>query len=336
MILGIWLGATLTLKYLYALVVLLVELADVALRRNPGSLFRIENLASGAIVAAYLFVWLVLDPAQREAMGAMVSAVDANLADRWFNMQQAAIHMALAVFFILLGWIYKLPLRTTLIGLAMVAGAVVAAWVQSRWYSHHLFPITLAYVAWLWMIHRDVKLLWIVALSLLFLRPFIGEFRSTAPYQTSVNEMDGAMGDAGISVAGKKVGVLTMHPSPLNQFLAMNGAWRWNGAMNSAYVASALQDFDRPENAGKATPPMNLDDPGRQMLHDEMLRLWEDLPPDALIFDQSTSWPLQHVTVNWNDVFAEDPHFQAIMANYRPVLHHEGEMLNFTYYERVR
>lgn len=336
LLLGVWLGATLTLKYLYALVVLLVELADAAVRQSPKSLFRLENLVSGGIVAGYLFVWLVLDPAQREAIGAMVSAVDANLADRWINIEQAAIHMSLALFFILLGWIYKLPLRVTLIGLAMVVGAVVAAWIQSRWYSHHLFPITIAYVAWLWMIHRDVKLLWIIAVSLLFLRPFIGEFRGTAIYQSSGTEMEQAMKNAGISVAGKRVGVLTMHPSPLNQFLVTNGAWRWNGAMNNAYVASALQDFDRPENAGKAAPAVTLDDPGRQMLHDEMLRLWEDLPPDALIFDESTSWPLQHVTVNWNDVLADDPRFQAIMANYRPVLQHEGDMLDFTYYERVR
>lgn len=335
LIVGLWLGATLTLKYLYALVVLLVELADAAARRNPLSLFRIENLVSGGIVALYLFVWLVLDPAQREAIGAMVTAVDANLTNPWINMEQAAIHLSLAIFFILLGWIYKLELRVTLIGLAMVTGAIAAAWIQSRWYSHHLFPITLAYVAWVWIIHREVKLLWIVAVSLLFLRPFIGEFRATALYQTSVEEMQGAMTDAGISVAGKRVGVLTMHPSPLNQYLAMNGALRWNGGMNNAYVASELQAFDRPENMGRPAPAVMLEEPGRAMLHDEMLRLWEDMPPDTLILDESTSWPLRNIEVRWTDVFADDPRFREIMTNYRPVLSHEGEMLNFTVYKRA-
>ncbi|MHA7819027.1 MAG: hypothetical protein ACX930_05210 [Erythrobacter sp.] len=332
LIVGLWLGATLTLKYLYALVVLLIELADAIARRDTMSLFRIENLVSGGIVALYLFTWLILDPAQREAIGAMVSAVDANLTNSWTNMEQAAIHASLAIFFILLGWIYKLDLRSTLIGMAMVTGAIAAAWIQSRWYSHHLFPVTLAYVAWLWIIHRKVKLLWIVAVSLLFLRPFIGEFRATAPYQTSVEEMEGAMADAGISVTGKQVGVLTMHPSPLNQYLAMNGALRWNGGMNNAYVASELQAFDRPEEAGRPAPAVTLEDPGRAMLHDEMLRLWEDMPPDVLILDESTSWPLRNIEVRWTDVFANDPRFRQIMAKYQPVLSHEGEMLNFTVY----
>lgn len=335
LVLGVWLGATLTLKYLYALVVLLVEVADAVARRNFPSLLRLENVVSGAIVASYLFVWLVLDPAQREAIGAMVSAVDANLASRWVNIEQAAIHLSLALFFLLLGWIYKLPLRVTLMGMGLVVGAVVAAWIQSRWYSHHLFPITLAYIGWVWMIHRDVKLIWIAAVSLLFLRPFIGEFRGTAIYQDSVEEMDRAMADAGISVDGQRVGVLTMHPSPLNQYLAMHGATRWNGAMNNAYVASELQDVDRPEAAGRPAPPVKLAEPGRRMLHDEMLRLWEDMPPDALILDESTSWPLHHIEVKWNEVFADDRRFRAIMKHYRPVMHHEGSRLNFTYYVRA-
>ena len=65
-------------KYLYSIVVFLVELADAILQRRSFLLFRIENLIAGAIVALYLFSWLVLDASQRTAIGAVASAIDAH------------------------------------------------------------------------------------------------------------------------------------------------------------------------------------------------------------------------------------------------------------------
>ena len=334
-IIGIWMGATLTLKYLYALVVLLVELGDAAIRKRPLLLFRIENLIAGAMVAAYLFFWLVVDPAQREAIGVIVSAIDANLASTQANLEQSAIHFSLAIFFLLLAWIYKIPARVSIIGIAMVVAAIVASWIQSRWYSHHLFPITIAYIAWVWMIHREVRLLWIVAICVLFVRPLVGEYVATGPYQRSVTELEAAMAESGISVSGKHVGLLNMHPSPFNQYLAMHGGVRWIASMNNSYVASELKALDRPENEGLSAPAVSLDDPGVAMLHNEMLRLWEDKPPELLILDESTSWPLQFVNVEWKQAFAQDERFQAILAQYRPVYIYKGDMLAFTIYERV-
>ena len=324
-LLGLWMGATLSLKYLYSLAVLLVELVDAAVQRRVFLLFRIENLISGGLVGFYVLFWLILDPGQREVMAAVVSAIDANLASPVVSAQQAAIHASLMIFYFLLTWFYKLSWRTSLIGFALVAGAVIAAWIQARWYSHHLFPITLAYMAWLWMIHREIKLLWIIALCVLFVRPLAGEFRATAPYQISVNELTEAMEGSGLSVEGKKVGLLSMHPSPFNQYLASHGAERWITSMNNSYVASALKPLDTRENEGRLAPAVELDQEGRAMLHDTMLRLWEDSPPDVLILDQSTSWPLRYIEVEWERVFAEDERFQAILAQYTSVFEHKGE-----------
>lgn len=335
LLVGAWLGATLLLKYLYALVVLLVEAVDAALRRKPLGLFRIENLVSGGIVTAYLLVWLVFDPGQREAIAAVVSAIDANLTSTAVNIEQAAIRMALAVFFLLLAFAFKIPARITAIGLAMVVAGVIASWIQSRWYTHHLFPVTMAYIAWLWMARDHLKPLWQVAILVLLTRPIVGEFAGTAPYQISEQELDEAMADAGISVDGKRVGILNMHPSPFNQYLASHGAARWTPGMNTAYVASEYQSVDRPENEGMELPPIKLDDRGRRMLHDETMRLWQDMPPDVLILDESTSWPLRNIDIRWIEVFANDPRFSAILAEYRPVLHHQGEWLDFTVYVRA-
>ena len=334
-IVGVWLGATLSLKYFYALAVLLIELGDAAVRKRPLLVFRIENLIAGSIVALYLFFWLVIDPAQREAIAVIVSAIDANLASTQANMEQAAIHFSMSLFFLLLAWIYKIPARVSVTGLAIVIAAIVAAWVQSRWYTHHLFPITMAYIAWVWMIHREVRLLWIVGVCLLFVRPIVGEFVGTLPYQRSVSEADNAMAESGVSVSGKHVGLLSMHPTPFNQFLSSHGGVRWTASVNNSYVATLLKPLDRPENEGVMAPPVPLDDPGVAMLHNEMLKLWEDKPPELLILDESTSWPLQFVEVEWKRVFANDPRFQALLTQYRPVHRYDGDMLAFTVYERA-
>lgn len=340
LIVGTWMGAALTLKYLYAIAVLLVELVDAGIQRRPLFLFRVENLVSGALVAGYLFVWLILNPEEREAIGAVVSAIDANLASGWVNVEQAAIHAAVAGFFLLLGWLNKVPWRTSLIGLALVISAIAAAWIQSRWYSHHLFPITLAYMAWLWMIHARLKLLWIAAVLVLFVRPVAGEFGNSFHYQEAVRELDRAMAAGGVSVNGKRVGLLSMHPSPFNQHLAMNGGTRWIASMNNSYVASELKPLDTIENIGMSPGPVSVADPGAALLHDQMLSVWEDLPPDMLVLDHSTSWPLRALEVEWTSVFAGDARFERVLSGYREVYTYKGdedagERLDFTVYERV-
>jgi hypothetical protein len=335
LLLGLWMGATLLFKYLYSIVVLLVEMADALVQRRPLLLFRIENIAAGTVVALYLFCWLVLDPSQRTAIGAVISAIDANLADPRTNWLHVANNLYFAIFFLLAFRIFQLPGRVIAVGLALVVGAIIAAWAQKRWYSHHLFPITMAYIAWWWMAGRAFKWWAHAVVALYLLLPIGREFRNTAAYQEAVEELDLAMVRAGQSVAGKRVGILAMHPSPYNQYLASHGALRWNASMNNAYVAAELKPFDRPENANIAPPPVTLDEPGRQMLHDEMLRLWEDMPPDVLILDHSTRWPLHHIDVEWTHVFSEDPRFNAILSHYRPVLAHDGERLEFRYLVRA-
>jgi hypothetical protein len=193
----------------------------------------------------------------------------------------------------------------------------------------------MAYVAWWWATGSRFKW-WGNLIVPLFLFPSIfTEYRSTGSYQDAVGELDSSMAKAGQSVAGKRVGILTMHPSPYNQYLASHGGVRWNGLMNNAYVAAELQPFDRPENQGKPPPPVQLDNPGRRMLHDEMLRLWEDMPPDVMILDHSYRWPLHYTDVEWTHVFSNDPRFNAILRRYRPVFAHRGDRLEFKYYVRA-
>lgn len=334
-VLGLWMGGTLLFKYLYSIVVFLVELADASVHRRRVLLFRIENLVAGAVVALYLFGWLGLDSSQRAAIGAMFSSIDAALADPRANWSHMVKNLYFAIFFLLAFRIFQLPVRFRAIGLALVVGAIIAAWAQERWSSHHMFPITLAYIAWWWMAGRGFKW-WGHAVVALYLLAAIGtQFLSTAPYVKAVEELGLALDQAGQSVEGKRVGILNLHPSPYNQYLASHGALRWNAMMNNAYVSTELQSFDRKENAGSATPPVKLDDPGRRMLHDQMLRLWEDMPPDVLILDHSYRWPLRYIDVEWTLVFSEDPRFNAILKHYRPVLTHDGELLEFTYYVRA-
>ena len=335
-VLGLWLGATLLLKYLYSVVVLMVELASAVDRRNVFSFFRIENLISGGIVALYLFFWLAIDPSQREAIAIMVSAIDGNLKSFEVNLLQAIFHLALCVPFLALGYSKKIPLRIIAVGLALVVATIVASWMQERWYSHHRYPVMMAYLAWLWIARPYLNLAWLFALGFLALWPIVGEFRDTSRYQRSVQTVQNVMRQANISVAGKDVGLLNMHPSPFNQYLAAAGATRWNAGQNIAYVAAELKAYDSVEYASSYPQKVTLRDNGRGKLHSDMLRLWEDSPPDALILDQSTSWPLRHIKVNWKNVFANDQRFANIMKEYRPVLEYRDHGLSFTYFERIK
>lgn len=335
LLLGLWMGATLLFKYLYSAVVFLIELTDSLMKRQPLLLFRIENITAGSVVFLYLFLWLGLDPSQREAIGAMMNAIDANLLDQSENWSKIAKNLMPALLLLIASWYFRVPGRLIGIALATVVAAVLAAWSQERWYTHHLFPITMAYITWWWIAARQFRWYINMAAALLVLLPVAAQFLSTRVYQEQTAELAQALEDDGRTVAGKRVAILTMHPSPYNQYLASHDALRWNPMMNTAYVAAELKPFDKVEMAGKSSP-VKLDDPGRMMLHDQMLRLWEDMPPDVLIFDRTHRWPLRYIDVDWLRVFSEDPRFNAILKNYRPVTDYDGKRVRFTYYVRAR
>jgi hypothetical protein len=333
---GLWLGATLLFKYFYSVVVGLVELADAVMQRRPRLLFRIENLVSGAVVALYLILWLGIDPAQREAIAAMVNAIDGALVDPAASALRVAQHVVLAAAFALLLRVSRAPPRLIALAIVTILGTVIVAWMQARWFTHHLFPIAMAYAFWWWAAQGNLRRWGHAVMAAGLTYAIAGQFLSTFQYKEQVDEVDAAFRKAGQSVEGKRVGLLNLHPSPYNQFLASNDAIRWNVLVNIAYVTTELKPFDRPENEGKVSPPISLSDPGRRMLHDQMLRLWEDMPPDGLIVDRTSSWPLRHIAVDWQRAFANDKRFAAFMAHYRPVLVHDGAQMKFTYFVRAR
>ncbi|WP_417592005.1 hypothetical protein [Parasphingorhabdus sp.] len=335
MVLGLWMGATLLFKTFYAVVVLLVEITDSLIERRLFSLFRIENVTAGIVVFLYLFFWLGLDPYQREVIGAMMGTIDANLLDRNQNWLKLAENLMPAILMLIASCYFRIPKRLIAIACVTVIAAALAAWSQERWYSHHLLPITMAYIAWWWIAARQFRWFINIAVALLILLPVAVQFLNTRIYQEQSAELEQALENDGRTVAAKRVAVLTMHPSPYNQYLASHDALRWNPMMNIAYVAAELKPFDKMELVGK-TPPVKLDDPGRLMLYDQMMRLWEDMPPDVLILDRTYRWPLRHIDIDWIHVFSEQPRFNTFLKNYRPVAAYDGDRVKFTYYVRAR
>ena len=330
--LGIWLGATLLFKYLYSIAVLLTEIADAALRRRPMLLFRTENLLAGGIVALYLFLWLGIDPSQREAIAFATSGIEANLKSARTNFITAVFQSSLAVCLIAAALVFQWPRRETVFGAALLFGAIAASAIQARWYSHHTFPITMAYIAWWWLIAPHIKWWMNLFIALYITSQIVPQSSAILSYQLELREIDTAMAE--INVGGKRVGMLSVHLSPYSEYLVANGGMRWNTSANNSYVASALQGIDTRDNAGAYARPIALDHPAQAALHDEMLSLWEDMPPDALLFDNKKTWPLRYVRFEWTTVFAEDKRFTAFMQDYEPVLVHKGKRLEFTYYER--
>lgn len=334
-VLGLWMGFTLLFKYLYSLVVLLVELADASLKRKPISLFRTENIAAGAIVFLYLFVWLGLDPVQRATFGAMFKAIDAALVNPTTNWLKAAINLLPAFVLLFVSRKSGAPARETLLFFAAATGAVITAWTQERWFSHHLLPITMVYLMWWWANAQRFRLVTNLAFGLYLLVSIQTQFRETQEYHDRLNELETAMNKSGQSVTGKKVALLNAHPSPYNEYIVLHGGLRWTPLMNNAYVAAELQPFDKQANKGKVLPPIKLEEPGRKMLHAQMMQLWEDIPPDILIIDRTSRWPLRHIAIDWRQALSEDPRFNALLKQYRPVAAYDGRSIRFTYYVRA-
>ena len=335
MLVGLWMGFTLLFRYIYSVVVIVVELTEAIMKRRPILLFRIENLAAGVIVFLYLFTWLGIDPSQREAIGIMVNAIDAFLISPDQNWLKLAANSVTAILLLVASWYSLVSKRSIGIAFATVVATLFAAWIQQRWFEHHVFLITMAYIAWWWIAAKNFKLHINVAVALLILMPIYVQFMNARVFQEQPTEFAEALKNEGLSVAGKRVGILTMNPSPYNEYLASHKALRWNTIMNNAYVSAELKPFDT-EDADGTSPPIKLDNPGRRILHDQMLRLWEDMPPDVLILDRTYRAPLRYIEVDWQKVFSNDGRFKAILDNYRPVMVYDGRLVKFTYYVRTR
>ena len=331
---ALWLGAMLLFKYFYSIVVFLVELADAVAQRRFGLLFRIENLIAAAIVFVYLFLWLGIDPDQRDAMLSVRSAIGANIASVEANVQRVAQAVSAALAICLLMYRFLGLGRVSALGLAAVIGASLVAWLQLRWYTHHVFPIIMAFVLLWWIAGARLPRWTHAAAAVATVVALYGEFQNTAFYQRDADAVAAVLEAERIDLRGQRLGLLNQHPSPFSQVITARGGIRWSPYSNIAYVSAALKPLDVPEARGTTAPPVTLTNPGHQLLHGRLIALWQDMPPDALILDTSFQWPLRYLHFEWEDVFAQDRQFLDILSNYTAEFTYEGQDLAFTYYTR--
>jgi hypothetical protein len=314
--LAVFLGFTVLFKFFYAVIVLLVEVADALIQRRVRTLFRAENLIAGGIVLAYVGIWLGFHSEQRHAISLIHGAISASLLGTDFALRVIAVRLVLGLALFFIAHRFGSELRLQLIAFATLVGAIAAAWLQERWYTHHLFPITMAFMVWWWMAGPPWPKLAHAAFAAIMALSLYREYRDTRVYYTMANSVEAVFTHAGISLKGKRVALLNQHPSPYNQLLASKGALRWNPYPNIAYVSTELKSFDRPANRGAPTPPLTLSSPGSRMLHSQMLRLWQDHPPDILILDHTYSWPLLYIVVDWKRLLAKDEQFQKVFKDF--------------------
>ncbi len=334
LLVGVWVGFTLLFKYLYSIAVLMIELGDALFQRNLKILLRPENLLSGSVVFLYLLFWLGLQQENWIAIEAMKSAIDANLKSNKDSLVNAATALSVASAILLAARMSGAKTRLVIIGFALVSAMVLVAWFQARWYSHHKFPILFSFIFCLWMLGPNISKVTKIAVAALLFMPVYDEFRSTASYQHRTAVLEESLARENISLAGKRIGILTFHPSPYNQLIGTENGLRWTPMMNIAYVASELKELDTAENKGNTAPPITDFSKGRGLLHDQLLRLWEDLPPDMLILDNTFKWPLKNLTINWKHLFSKDDRFQAIFKNYSLRYSHKSRKLSYDVFIR--
>ncbi|MEM9280031.1 MAG: hypothetical protein AAGA76_15805 [Pseudomonadota bacterium] len=333
-VVGLWLGLALLFKYLYSVVVLLVETADAIVQRRPVILFRLENLISGFIVVFYLLFWLGFQSDNREIVGAMVSGLNANLMSPLDSLSRAGLEFCIAAVILLAARQSGATIRQIVIGFACVTGAILVASAQSRWYTHHGFPIFLGYVFWLWILGANFSKVFKIIVCAMLVFSAGREFSSISFYQSNAAALTNSLKEQGLSLKEKRIALLTLHPSPFNQVIAEQGGVRWTPFVNIAYIPAELKKFDSDENSGMLAPPVVFSEPGRKLLHNQMLSLWEDFPPDVLIMDNSSSWPFAHLKVDWNHMLSKDERFSNILSDFQLAHSLQNGGVKYDYYTR--
>lgn len=332
--LGFWLGFTLLFKYFYSIVVFLVEATDALVSRRFVLLFRIECIVAGSIVFAYLVVWLLLDPDQQEVIRTMRNSISANVLPLSNSIKIAFSYLAFGLPIWLILARLRIAPRLNALGLACLIGALIVAGLQGRWYTHHLFPIIMAFVGWWWLVGPNLPKWAHVLVAAAFVMPIKDEFLAIENYRTKTSDIRAVFTERGISLAGKRVALLNQHPSPFSEIILDDGGLRWSPQVNIAYVSAELLPFDRPENRGQTPPPVAFNDASQNFLHNRLLTLWESESPDILILDATFQWPLRYVDFQWEQIFSEDERFQRILDQFEPVFTHKSAFTHFTYYVR--
>lgn len=331
-VMGIWLGWTLLFKYLYAIVILFIELTDAIIQRRLSNLFRMENLISGTIVAGYMFVWLILQPENLQTIGIMKNAIQANIISFQQTAQYIGVYLLSGIPLIAAGFIYKSKKRSIFIGLALLLSTILVTAIQARWYSHHQFPIFMATLILLWIIQGKTPKMVTLFVCLFLMNTLYGQFKENSLYQDRFKLLNQSFLANKISLENKRVGLMIAHPSPFSEIVAQHGGTRWTAMVNFAHVFSELEHADIIDNKGKLAQPIERFKNGREILHDKTMSLWEDFPPDVIIMDHSNSWPLQHLEVNWLHLFSKDERFAKILANYTLEYSHTEKYLGYDYY----
>jgi hypothetical protein len=330
--LGLWMGFTLLFKFLYSVVVVVVEIANTLTHRRLSQVLQIECVIAGVVVFTYLMLWLGIDPTQREAIASMRSAISGNLLTTPEVLEKAQYWVFASVLMSLFAWVYKDNTRNLLIGFSFILGAFIVAWMQARWYAHHLFPILMALIGCWWVVGNGFSK-WIhIALAVVLGYQVQHQTFKTYKYQVRTLLFEQALIDADVSLSGKRIALLNQHPSPYNQVILSSGGVRWTPQMNIAYATAELKDFDTVENYDMEPPPLTFDVKGRRDLHSQLLQLWEDYPPDVLIIDHTSQWPLRYLKFEWKQLLSQDTRFKAILDDYELKFEHDAWALKFEYY----
>lgn len=333
-VLGCWIGLTLLFKYFYALAIFLVELADALIQRRASIVFRIENLVSATIVVGYLFIWLILNPENLSTISMMKNAIGANIITPKLNAYYIGLSLFSAVPLLITGAIYKIKNRHLAICFALLVASILVASIQGRWYSHHHFPVILASIFTFWIIGRKTPQIIVTCISFLLINPIYKELTKLTSVQSKIASLEESLENNSAKFDSKRVALLSAHPSPFNEIIAKQGGDRWTALMNMSYITSELKEADIKENNGIVAAPIESFSQGREILHDKTMSLWEDFPPDVIIMDQSTNWPLEHLKINWTHLFSNNDRFLKIMKNYKLSYSHKEHRLAYDYYVR--
>lgn len=314
---GIFGGIGIIFKPVYVFLFVIVEVVYLIRSKRIYSFIRLEALVIISIGSCYLLYWFFYTNYFVQ-IKYIVSSVQGYL-----NPQSALLatefYQASPAIILLIHILFRRKevnkksnsvFNHAIIIFSACLGAIFVSHLQQRGFSHHAYPITVFTIIFalaVWpVISKKVLTIFMIFSVFIILN------RVNLKLQMVVNQASQSIGSI---IEGKTIAVISPHLRPYHTAILKNGA-KWQFPIkNLTYLATEYKRFDQPNHDIKYIPVTNFSVNG-QYLHQSVIKSLEDYPPNFIIVDTSTQWPMNYIQVNYLEALKMDEKFQSIWKNY--------------------
>ncbi len=315
---GIVAGLAIIFKPVYVLLFLFVETVFLVYNRRLFAFARIETLFIVLVGSGYLFYWFFYTEYFIRIKN-LISAVQGYLVPQLALIATEFFYLAPAIVLLVHILFRRKAItqqdntaiqKTVILFSACISSALVLQ-LQQRGYSHHSFPIAVFVIVFalsIWhVLSKKILTIFLIFCTYSILHEV------NLKFQLIGNQAGRSIGTI---IQNKTVAAISPHLRPFHTAILKNGA-KWQFPVrNMAYLATEYKRFDVPDSDFNYIPIESFSESGR-FIHQQVIGMLEDYPPDFIIVDTSTQWPLKYIQVNYLEALKMDEKFQLIWRNYQ-------------------